>query len=205
MRRASTPRILGLGGLALLLAPLVTGCQSTGGEAAPEMTPEEMEALMMELATPGEAHGHLEHMIGDWIANSSMTMDPNAPPLESEGSAHSEWALGGRFVYTTYTSTFQGMPFEGIGFLGYDNSAQQYEGYWIDNMGTMMLPISHGSFNEDLDQLTMERPYDDPTGAWTKMLDRTTIHGPDHYTFEMFFADDAGNEFKTLNIEYRRR
>lgn len=203
MQLKTTLRHLALG--ALVLAPTLTGCQSTDADPGPAMSPEEVEALMMELATPGEAHSHLEYLIGDWLCTSTMTMDPEQQPLESEGSARSEWALGGRFVQTTFTGSFQGMPFEGIGFVGYDNSTEQYEGFWIDNMGTMMLPLSKGSLNEEGNIFTMERPYDDPSGAWTKMVDRTTIHGPDHHTFEMFFADDNGNEYKTLNIEYRRR
>ena len=32
-----------------------------------------------------------------------------------------------------------GMPVKGIGITGYNNMTQEYESYWIDNLGTGMI------------------------------------------------------------------
>lgn len=44
--------------------------------------------------------------------------------------------LGGRYQQSMHTGSFNGMPFEGISLVGYDNTKKVFMSSWADNMGT---------------------------------------------------------------------
>ena len=47
--------------------------------------------------------------------------------------------MGGRYLEQRFKGDIMGMPFEGIGYTGYDNVKKQYWGTWMDNMSTGMM------------------------------------------------------------------
>ena len=53
-------------------------------------------------------------------------MAPGAPPQEGHGTSKHRWALGGRYLEQVYRGKSMGMPMQGLGYTGYDNSAKQY-------------------------------------------------------------------------------
>src|SRR5205807_8613951 len=109
-----------------------------------EPTAEEKAAMdaMMKAASPGEQHKKLESLVGTWNATMKMYMQPGAPAQESHGTAVDEAILGGRFVQEKFNGQFMGMPFNGIGYFGYDNMKKQYVASWIDNMGTSLMTLT---------------------------------------------------------------
>ena len=139
---------------------------------------------MMAAMTPGEHHEHLKKLVGNHNYTMKMWMDPTAPPTESTGKRTAELLLGGRFLQEKFTGTFMGMPFEGIGLMGYDNVKKEYVGTWIDNMGTGMM-TSHGQC--DKTGWTMTGEGTDPTTGktWTsrsvvKIVDDCLVIGRAH-------------------------
>src|SRR4030095_7138272 len=83
----------------------------------------EMEAWM-KAATPGEHHKNLNFFVGDWKTQNTMWMDGSE--TKTEGTAHIEWAMDGRYVISKHSGNFMGMPFQGMGIDGYDNVTSKY-------------------------------------------------------------------------------
>src|SRR5579859_6512689 len=91
---------------------------------------------MMAAAAPGEPQKMLAKSAGTWTATVTMWMQPGTPPQVSTAQATNEMILGGRYLRSTNTGKFMGMPFEGLGLTGYDNVRKLYVNSWVDNMGT---------------------------------------------------------------------
>ena len=182
--------------LSLLLAgPLVAE------DKKPEMSPE-MEAYM-KLATPGEHHKHLDHMVGSWTYESTHWEKPGQPPTKSKGTGESKWILGGRFVESTMRGDYSGMPFEGKSLDGFDNQSGKYNGTWADTFGTMILQFS-GSCDNDGKVRTMMASFKDPaSGQMMKYRAVTTAVDKDHYTYEAYMTTPDG-EFKNMELKATR-
>ncbi len=193
----------------LLFAPLCA-CQNTADEvnvqeaAAP--TQEDMLAAMMELAAPDENHELLNAMAGTFDASMTMWMEPGADPSESSGTTSNEWVLGGRFLRGLFVGDFQGMPFEGVAYTGYDRLRDSYVGFWIDNMGTQMMDVSVGTLGDDGKTLTFKRTViDGMTGGLSELTEITEIIDENRHQFTMWSSTLGGDAFKTLEIVYTRK
>lgn len=99
--------------------------------AQEQPSPEEMMKKMREHATPGEAHAVLGKLVGKW--KTEMTV-MGAPP--TEGKAECKWILGELYIQQTFSGNMMGMPFEGLGLMGYDNYKKKYTSTWVDSMST---------------------------------------------------------------------
>lgn len=163
-----------------------------------------MEAWM-KVATPGEAHKMLEPFVGSWDTASTMWEAPGAPAQTSTGTAENSWVLGGRYVQQAFKGTYMGMPFEGIGFTGYDNYKKQYVGTWMDNFGTAVM-VSAGSYDAAGKTMTLTADMDDfMTGKRVTMREVVRIVDANKHVFEMYGPDPTGKEFKMMEIVYTRR
>src|SRR2546426_65654 len=90
----------------------------------------------MDYSTPGQAQKMMAQSAGDWKAEVTEYMDPTQPPMKSTATVHNEMIMGGRYLTTHYTGNMMGMPFDGMGTIGFNNGTQKYCSTWIDNMGT---------------------------------------------------------------------
>ena len=162
-----------------------------------------MEA-MTKAATPGEPHKKLEAFAGNWTTTMKMWMAPGTQPMTVEGSAENRLAMGGRYLEQRFKGSFMGMPFEGIGYTGYDNVKKQFWGTWMDNMSTGMM-MSTG-WMPDGKTWIFSGTYPDPmTGKDTKLEERVTINSADQHTFEMYGPGPDGTMFKTMEMVYTRK
>ena len=169
----------------------------------PEMDPAMMEA-MMKAATPGEAHKMLNGMVGTWDTKITIWMMPGMDPTTSQGVAVNKSIMGGRYIEQRFTGNFMGMPFEGIGYTGYDNIKKQYFGTWMDNMSTAMM-MSTGSVGTD-GTMTFKGSMPDPmTGKDAPFEEKIKVVDADHTIFEMWAPGPDGKMFKTMEIEYARK
>ncbi len=180
---------------------------SSGQAQQPDAQQQQMDEMMQvitKLATPGEHHKHLEAFVGGWKTTSKFWPSPGAPPLESTGEAEHEPVLGGRFIHLTYKGVLMDTPFEGMGFIGYDNYRQKHVDFWIDNFGTLML-TGEGTCS-DGKTITMFTTADDPISKTRKTL-RTVYRFPnaDQYVLEMYDTAPDGKEFRTLEIIHTRK
>jgi hypothetical protein len=185
--------------VAALAAPAVA---AFAGEDKPAMDPAAQQA-MMQAAAPGEHHAHMKKLAGNFDYTIKMWMDPSQPPMESAGKRTAEMILGDRFLVEKYTGIFMGMPFEGIGTMGYDNVQQKYVGTWIDNMGTGFM-ISSGSC-DGKGSWTMTGEAADPmTGKVWKSRSVMKCIDDNTFVLEMFAPGPDGKETKMMEITAKR-
>ena len=187
--------------LALATFPLVADQQ--------EMSAKEkamMEAWQKSM-TPGPAHKALDGMVGTWDTVVKSWMAPGAPPAESTGTSEHRWVLGGRWVEQRFNGTFMGMPFEGVGYTGYDNVKKQYVGSWMDNMSTGVM-TSTGQASKDGKTWTFKASMSDPmTGKTSYSDEKITVIDNDHHVMEMWGPSHDGKvkKYKMMEISYSRK
>src|SRR5690242_18737628 len=121
----------------------------TATPAAKPLDSVAMKKAMEDYGTPGEMHKMLASANGDWNEELSMWIAPGAPPQTMKATCSNKMILGGRYQQSVNKGNYNGMPFEGIATIGYDNSKKVFVSSWIDNMGS---GIMH-----------MEGPYDPAT------------------------------------------
>lgn len=189
---------LAVSALALALALAGPAGAQTGQDQG-QMDPKAMEALMMQLMTPGPAHKHLSDLAGKWTTTQTLYME--AAPQSSTGEAEYEMALGGRYLVGRYKSTYMGQPFEGMSIDGYDNGKQQYFSIWLDSMGTGYY-IAHGTASPDgkvlkLSGTMVMGPMEIPSRSESVMVDKDTMQ------FTMWHSM-GGQEMKAMEMTYKR-
>lgn len=173
-------------------------------QSKPQMDPAMMEA-MMKAGMPGDAHKLLNGMAGSWSTKATFWMVPGADPQTMEGTSENKWVFDGRYLEQRFKGNFMGMPFEGLGYTGYDNVKKQYWGSWMDNMSTGMM-MSTGSTSDGGKTWTFTGSMPDPmTGKDSKVDEKITVVDADHHTMEMWGPGPDGTMFKTMEIAYTRK
>ena len=152
--------------------------------------------------TPGEGHAALEPMVGSFHARTTFVMARGGEPSVSEGSSENRWVLGGRYLEQVYRGTSMGMPFEGLGYTGYENVKKRYVGTWMDSFGTGLMN-SVGVGKPKPQTLEFEAMAHDPSGKVQKFLCKIAIQDHDHHTYEMWAK--GPNRFRTMLVEYTRK
>jgi len=194
----------------ILAATLVAAFTATLAFAEDPKTKEaadEQAAMMamMKAGTPGDAHKKLGPMVGTWDAAMKMWMKPGAPPTEASGVSTNTWALDGRWIEQRFAGTFMGMPFNGIGYTGYDNVKKEYIGTWIDNFGTQMM-VSNGNLGADGKTYTFTSSMSDPmSGKTMPVQEKVTVVDDDHHVMEMWGPAPDGRMYKMMEITYTRK
>jgi hypothetical protein len=190
-------RLTKMMGLALICA---IACNAVKGQDSAAM----MKAWM-DYMTPGAMHSMLAKDNGTWNAQITMWMAPDAPPQKSTGTAVYKMIMGGRYQQGEFKSTFNGMPFEGMSTVAYDNSKKAFVSTWLDNMGTGIMNME-GTYDEATKTYNFSgNSYDPMTGKQCAF--RQTIKRVDDNTLleEMFATYPGAKEFKTMEITFKRK
>ncbi len=96
-------------------------------------------------------------------------------------------------------------PFTGLGFNGYDNTAQKYVSIWLDNTNTGIM-TGNGTMSSDGSTLTWNYNYTCPiTKKASVMREVEHFTGDNSMTMEMFGPDPkSGKEYKMMHIDLSR-
>lgn len=176
-------------------------------EKIPEMSAEEKAAMdkMIAAGTPGDPHKFIAGLEGVWKASIKVWHAAGQKPQESEGVSIHRMIMGGRYLQQSFRSSFMDQPFQGIGFMGYNNVLKQYESFWIDNMSTAMT-TSRGTIAEDGKTLNSVTTYADPqTGKEKKSRDVLRSIDADKFVSQMYDVGEDGKEFLMMEITYTRQ
>ncbi len=181
----------------------VASDQAAAPEAAQDTDPK-MEAWK-KASSPGEHHKALEIFTGNWNYSMRWWQSPEAQPEESKGSNKGEWILGGRFVEQEVKGVAMGQPFEGLSITGYDNVKEEYNTVWLDNMSTGIM-TSSSQYDAASKTFLEKGSFSCPmTGEKSRSFRGVIkIVDNDNYTYEMYGNDEAGKEFKVMEITYAR-
>ena len=176
-------------------------------DKAATMTPEQ--AAMMkkweEYMTPGDIHTMLAKSSGDWNQEVTMWMDPAAPPTKSTATCTNTMIMGGRYQQSIHKGNFDGMPFEGMSIVGYDNAKKMFVSSWVDNMGTGIMTLE-GKYDPATKTTTYRGKQIDPmTGKDTDIREEYTIVDDNTHTMAMYMTPAGGKEYKSLDIKLTRK
>ena len=174
----------------------------------PEMSAEDMAHMQeyMKLMQPGEAHKILHRHVGTWKTVTRIWMGgPGSPPLSSTGTSTLTSILGGNWIQEEHSGSMMGMPYLGMGMMGYDNYKNLYVSTWYSNMGTELLQMS-GARNPETGVITMYGKMDEPQlsvhGRTVKYV--MTPNDQDHFTFAIIDLH-AGDNYKVIEMTYTRQ
>jgi hypothetical protein len=173
-------------------------------EEVDEMSMQEIMEVYRKFGTPSTHHKVLESMAGSWITSIRAWMNPEEPPTESTGTAEHKLILGGRFLQEEMSGQMMGDPFNGIGFMGYDNHTGKYISTWMDSMSTSIM-LFEGTASEDGKTITQTTRYDDPIQGPMEYRAVTTLIDNSTFEFEMYGKDKTGKEDKMMEMTYTRK
>jgi hypothetical protein len=164
-----------------------------------------MMAMWMAYATPGEMHQMLAKDDGEWEGQVTQWMDPAAPPSVSKSTATTKMIMGGRYQQSMHSGCFDGMPFEGMSLVGYDNAKKVFMSSWIDNMGTSFMNLEG-----KLDSATRTIRF---AGQCTNPMDGSQMNIREDFTYvddntqkmTMYGPDMTGKEYKMMEIVFTRK
>ncbi len=150
-------------------------------------------------------HKALEAMAGQWTYEAKFWMAAGTEPETSVGSNNSALIYGGRFLKEESRGTWNGEPFEGTGYTGFDNVKGEYTSVWIDSAATGMMHSS-GQYDEAKRTFTFNGSGSCPmTGEKDmKMRMEIVLADSDHYTMSAYRNAPDGSEFKGMEIAYTR-
>lgn len=168
------------------------------------MTPEEMMEMYTKLATPGEPHKLMASLAGNWTTKTKEWMDPQKPPVESNGSVDIKMLLGGRFMQQEITGSMHGKPHTGIWTIGYDNLLKRYVSSWIDSMSTQIFMMD-GTASADGKTITFTGQHAEVGGGHMKHRAIWKIVDSNTQEFIMYGTYHGGEEMKMLEVIYTRK
>ncbi|MBL0356704.1 MAG: DUF1579 domain-containing protein [Chitinophagaceae bacterium] len=166
-------------------------------------TQEEMQKWM-EYMTPSGMQKMMAGWDGEWTEEVSMWMAPGAPEQKMQTTTVNRMILGGRYQESKHTGNFQGMPFEGLGTLGWDNAAKKFINTWVDNMGTGIMYLE-GTWDEASKTINLSGTMTDPmTGKQVKIREEIKIIDDNTQQITQYNEKD-GKEFKGMVIVSKRK
>lgn len=195
--------------LPLVVALAAIACagpyQAALAQEAPAVDQQAAIAAWEKASTPGEHHAFFAKHAGKWEVSGNMWMAPGGEPMPSESTGEARMILGGRYLLEEMKGTSMGMPFEGMGVTGYDNTTGIVTSVWYDNMGTVttILTGTYPALGAPMElRGTMTDPY---TKDALPMRTVTTFVSEDEKLFEYFSSLAAGMpEMKIMELRYKR-
>jgi len=195
----------------LLIAGWVISSQLISQEK-PNPKPQEegdwmdMMAQWQDMNKLGKEHERFKKMAGVWDVSAKMWFAPGMEPVESKGSSEIRLILGGRYTEQKYECPMMGMPYQGLGYEGYDKVKKKYVSIWMDSMGTGIF-YSEGVADETGKVFTYIGKADDPfTGEKDKPMKSVGREiNDDKVIFEMYETRPDAGEYKSMELTYTRK
>lgn len=155
------PRIAALLAAIVCLAGPVCAQEASKAAAPARMGDAALAQVLANAMTPGEGQKKLEPMIGTFEVKIRTWIDPSKPPVESLAICINTWVLGQRYIHSTLSGFVAGEPFDGIGYVAYDNVAKVYQTAWMDTGSTAMVWY-RGTFDASGKSATLKATVSDP-------------------------------------------
>ncbi len=154
--------------------------------------------------TPGEMHKMLAKSSGLWNGEVTIWMMPGAPPQKSKSTAENKMIMNGLYQHSMHKGMMDGMPFEGMSTVGFDNAKKVFVTSWVDNMGSGIMHME-GPWDPATKSMTLTGQCTDPmTGKVQAVREVFKIIDDNTQMMEMYMPGPDGKEFKMMEIRYTR-
>lgn len=188
-----------------LLILMATGLtQAKPSKHAQHMDEKAMMEMYQKLATPGDPHKLFASLEGSWTTKTKEWMEPDKPPMESEGTVEIKMLLDGRYLQQEFQGTMMGQPFNGISLNAYDNMTKHYVTTWISTTGTGIF-MMEGTASADGKTITLTGKHPEIGGGFMTHRAVWKIIDSNNQTFEMYGSHHSGKEMKHMEIVYTRK
>ena len=158
----------------------------------------------MEYATPSVMQKMMASWDGEWEEDISMILAPGAPEQKMKATCVNRMLLDGRYQEGKHTGNFQGMPFNGIGILAYDNVLKMFVNTWIDNFGTGLMYMT-GNWDEKTKTIDLKGSMTDPmSGKAVPVRQVLTIVDEKTQILEQY-TQVNGKDFLNMKIVMKRK
>lgn len=166
--------------------------------------PAQGDGMQFPMEKPLPEHLALKKCVGTWDCVVRSTMGPGQPMMESKGSS-TERMLGDFVLIQEFKGDMMGMPFTGVGMVGYDAIDKKYWNTWADSMSSQLM-VAEGTADEKSKVVTFTGECKDPMTQKPMKLRMTLEHKDDNNRiFTMYMPGPDGKEFKGMSIDYTRR
>jgi hypothetical protein len=174
-------------------------------EVKKELSPDEEMKIWMDYATPKEMHKVLALSDGNWKAEVTQWMKPNADPTISSGKCNNKMEMEGRYQISTFETEMMGMPFTGMSITAFDNAKEEFISTWIDNFGTGIM-VMKGKWDEKTRSIHYKGTMVDPITKKDMPCRQIFTFTEDNAQKMEMFAQrpDGKGEFKTMEIIFTR-
>jgi hypothetical protein len=198
--------VQGFAALTVALVSVVFLTNAAAGEnAETDGTQSAVRASTIESAmTPGEGQQRLEPMVGTFDVKIRTWADPSSPPVESQAISVSTWVLGGRYIQSMLSGYLHDEPFDGIGYIAYDNASATYQAAWMDT-GSTGITWYTGSMDASGTSAIMNATVTNPlTSEPTPVELRLSIAENGDHMSEIWGQGHGSETFKMVELRYTK-
>ena len=150
-----------------------------------------------------DEHKRLAASVGEFDVAGELWLAPGGQPMPYQATAKRELVLGGNYLKETLHGTWQGQPFVGWLFSGYDTVRKRHFNIWMDNASPVPSIALGGEKEGQLDFVGEEpHPF---TGKLTKSASTVETNEEGHTVVSMFWVQPDGTRQIHMRLTYRPR
>ncbi len=157
------------------------------------------------LSTPSAGHAAMKALVGKWSVETTTGMTKkDGKPLVFGGTVERAFEMGGRFLKETYTGRGPGgHPFNGVGYLGFDNKGKRYQGVWMTTFNTHMVQYS-GTQSEDGKTFVFEGVEADAASEGKAFVMTLVMKSPTEHVLTQEYQKEDKTKVKSFSTVYKK-
>ena len=149
----------------------------------------------------GDEHRRLNTLTGLWNVKQSLWLVPGQPPQIDTGTALFTPVLGGRHQQQDLRIN-SGAPFQGLGYIGYDNATGTYFSSWMDINFTGVL-LLYGDYDAGTRVYRFSGEMPDKDGKPIPTREELKVSDGNHLLVR-YYETRRGREDLVVELEYSR-
>ena len=153
---------------------------------------------------PGAGQKRLDFMVGTFDVKVLVWVDSSKPPIESMAVAVGTWVLGHRYIQIMQSGFVLDEPWNGIGYVGFDNVQEKYVACYMDSGSTGMEWYTGAMDPDGKSAKLTATMYDAISHKPTPVEMRLSITPDGNHVTELWQADPSGKMIKLMEFQYRR-
>jgi hypothetical protein len=143
----------------------------------------------------------LAALSGHWDVQQSIWPDPQAPAVVDHGTATYAMVLGGHHLRQALHIA-SSKPFDGLGYIGYDDAAHTYYSTWMDTNFTGIV-LARGTYDAARRTYVFNGEMADKDGSPVPVREVMRIADNDHFVYE-YYETRNGREALAVRLQYTR-